>query len=305
MISSLPGRPAPPLLRDEQQARRARRRAAEGDRVDVGVSRRTISCGLAAGAVEADHLAAVCGQVAAHSVPSGAKARLPTRMSLKWRNVPVTGRRPRCRCRRRRRSGRCPARRPAPASGRRRTAPRTAPVVGSSCSSGPPPVVAQSRRARRAPGRRSGSGRVASGVPAAPPSGRKRKSWLRAGAAAGQDRAVGQRRAMAIGPMPGVALADAGGERLGARTGARTLSNSGGRLGDGGRGDALLGLDEQRVGRRLAARRRRRAEVARVVSPTRSAGRRGRRRAVVRGQRRPSGGCSRLPALSVARARNW
>ena len=92
MVSSLPGPGRGScVVRDEEQARPAscpgRPKASES----TAASSWSITPAVAAVAVEPDHVVALCGQVAAQRVPSGAKARLPTRMSLKWRNCCVAG----------------------------------------------------------------------------------------------------------------------------------------------------------------------------------------------------------------------
>ena len=176
-----------------------------------------------------------------------------------------------------------------------------APVAGSSCRSGPPPVVAQRWPSASKAIAKIWYGKVASGVPPRPPFSGTLEQLVARCAAADQEAAVGRLR-HGHRPEDAVALGEAGGERLGLERleDRREFGRVAGRRCVG---DVLLRLGEQRVGRGLDGRRRRDAEVGR-----RGAGNR-RQCAEVDGGRVlgalvPAGGCSWLPATSVASARN-
>ena len=178
------------VVADEEQAGQRGAGQPEGDRVDVGVELehelrmvvRRDRVGAGESWTNSTTSLVLWGQVAAQSVPSGAKARLPTRMSLKW--VKLCGgrdRRPRCRCPRRRRSARCPAGWPGSGSGRRRTGRGWRRVWDRAARAGRRRSWPRAARRRRAPCRRSATARWPAAFVAWPPSAVKAKSWFRAG----------------------------------------------------------------------------------------------------------------------------
>ena len=168
-----------------------------------------------------------------------------------------------------------------------------APVVGSSCSSGPPPVVAQRWPSLSKASAKIWYGSVASGVPAGPPFFGDAEQLVARRAAADEEAAVG-RLGQRHRPEDAVALVEAGGERLGLER-LEHRHELGGIARRRRVGDALLRLGEQRVGRGLDGRRRRDAEVGRrragdrgqgaEVDGGRVLGRVGRRPAAARGCR--------------------
>ena len=136
-----------------------------------------------------------------------------------------------------------------------------APVVGSSCKSGPPPVVAQRWPSLSKASAKIWYGSVASGVPTAPPFSGTLEQLVARRAAADEEAAVG-RLGDRHRPEDAVALVEAGGERLGLER--LEHRHELGRVARRRRvGHALLRLREQRVGRGLDRRRRRDAEVGR------------------------------------------